>query len=925
MSDATATTTDTPADGAAAASGDGGGSARDREQARTDLPAALRADVRLLADTLGRVLVESGGPELLADVERLRELMITARREPDSHAFDTAGQLVAGWSLQRAEEVSRAFTAYFHLANLAEEHHRRRTLRERDTAVPGRDPAPAGSIGAALAQLDDAVGPDRTRELLAGLEFRPVLTAHPTEARRVALTNAISRVEGLLADLDDPRDGALERAGLHRRLVEQVDVLWRSDQLRTARPGPLDEVRSAMAVFDDTLFRVVPAVYRALDDVLQPERAGAAPPLAPAFLRLGSWIGGDRDGNPNVTAAFTRDAMGIQAEHALIALERATSRIGRTLTLSASSTPASPELTALLGRARAADPGVVADLDVRSPGEPHRIALLYLAARVAGTRRRDADLSYRHPDELVADLRVVQQSLSAAGAVRQAWGELQHLVWQVETFGFHLAELEVRQHSAVHARALADITEHGVGSGALEPMTVEVLDTIRVVAAIQRRFGGVACRRYVVSFTRGPDDLAAVAELARHALGDAADELELDVVPLFETGEDLANCVDILETAVRDPRVAARLDATGRRFEVMLGYSDSAKDVGPTSATLVLHDAQSRLVDWAARHGISLTMFHGRGGALGRGGGPANRAILAQAAGSVAGRFKVTEQGEVIFARYGQESIARRHVEQVAAATLQTWDPATAEAERESTRRFADMAETLDAASKRAFRDLIGADGFAGWFASVTPLDEVGQLQIGSRPARRGLSGADARAALSLDDLRAIPWVFSWSQARVNLPGWYGLGSGLAAVGDLDLLRAANADWPLFTVLLENAEMSLAKADRRIAEGYLALGDRDDLRDRVLAEYDLTRRWVLDVSGAERPLANRRVLGRAVQLRDPYVDALSVLQLRALRELRAAGDGSDGGSDGASEDETLLRHLLLQTVNGVSAGLQNTG
>lgn len=895
------------------------GTPADREQARGDLPAALRADVRLLADTLGRVLVESGGPDLLADVERLRELMITARREPDGPSADEARELVASWPLDRAEEVTRAFTAYFHLANLAEEHHRSRTLRERDTAVPGRDPAPAGSISAALADLGASLGTDHAAGLLRGLEFRPVLTAHPTEARRVALTNVIARVEDLLAVLDDPRRGASERAELLRRLAEEVDVLWRSDQLRTIRPGPLDEVRAAMAVFDDTLFRTVPAVYRALDDALQPDTAGSAPPIAPAFVRLGSWIGGDRDGNPNVTAAVTRDAMGIQSEHALLALERTASRIGRTLTLSAGSTPPSAQLVALLGRARASDPAVMADLDQRSAGEPHRIALLYFGSRIGGTRRRDADLAYARPEQLLADLRTVQESLVAAGAPRQAYGELQQLVWQVQTFGFHLAELEVRQHSAVHARALADLAEHGVESSALAPMTEEVLAMIRVVAAIQRRFGATACRRYVVSFTQGPDDLAAVGELARYALGDAADETELDVVPLFETGADLANSVDILERVVADPRVAARLAANGRRFEVMLGYSDSAKDVGPTSATLALHDAQARLVEWAARHDIALTMFHGRGGALGRGGGPANRAIVAQAAGSVAGRFKVTEQGEVIFARYGQESIARRHIEQVAAATLQAWEPAVADAARTSAQRFAPMAATLDAASKAAYHRLIRADGFAGWFAQVTPLDEIGQLQIGSRPARRGLSGVEARASLSLDDLRAIPWVFAWSQARVNLPGWYGLGSGLAAVGDLDVLRAAREQWPLFTVMLENAEMSLAKADRRIAARYLALGDREDLAQLVLDEYDVTREWVLAVSGHRRLLEDRRVLGRAVQLRDPYVDALSVLQLRALGELRRSD------STEADPDTARLRRLLLQTVNGVSAGLQNTG
>jgi phosphoenolpyruvate carboxylase len=523
-------------------------------------------------------------------------------------------------------------------------------------------------------------------------------------------------------------------------------------------------------------------------------------------------------------------------------------------------------------------------------------------------------LAYARPEELSADLAVVQESLAAAGALRQAYGELQHLRWQVETFGFHLAELEVRQHSAIHARALAELREHGAAGPGLSPMTVEVLDTIRVLDAIQRRFGPQAASRYVISFTQSAADLAAVDELVGFALGERAPDLTLAVVPLFETGEDLENCVEILESVVVEPRTVARLEASGRRFEVMLGYSDSAKDVGTTSAALILHSAQERLVDWAARHDIALTLFHGRGGALGRGGGPANRAIVAQAPGSVSGRFKVTEQGEVIFARYGNEAIARRHIEQVAAATLQAWLPANIERGTTAAAEYAGLAKTLDEASKAAFHALVKADGFADWFADVTPLDEIALLQIGSRPAKRGLQPGAAR---SLDDLRAIPWVFSWAQARLNLPGWYGLGSGLAAVGDLELLQRARAEWPLFTVLLENAEMSLAKADRRIAAAYLDLGDRPDLAAAVLAEYDRTREWVLKVTAHTRLLEDRRVLGRAVELRDPYVDALSFLQLRALGGLR--GDAPEGLGREA------LQRLLLVTVNGVAAGLQNTG
>ncbi|MET0711372.1 MAG: phosphoenolpyruvate carboxylase, partial [Jiangellaceae bacterium] len=764
----------------------------------------------------------------------------------------------------------------------------------------------SGTVGAAVDEVARLHGPAQAQALLTGLEFRPVLTAHPTEARRRAVVTGIRRVAHLLERRDDARLGASEAAETHRRLLEEIDILWRTAQLRADRPGPLDEVRTAMTVFDEVLFPVVPQVYRRAETALTGSNAAVHAPRVPAFIRLGSWIGGDRDGNPFVTSDVTREAMAIQSEHVLRGIERAAARIGRSLTVDSATTPASLAVRRIIEASQTIRPALLDDLTTRSPGEPHRVALLLVDQRVAATRRGDADLSYGLADELIADLRAIQLSLAAAGAVRQAYGELQHLIWQVESFGFHLAELEIRQHSSVHTAALAEIQ----GGGELSPATEDVLGSLRVMARIQRQFGADACRRYIVSFTRSAADVGAVYELARHALAGAMPvrQLVLDVVPLFETGEDLARCVEVLDGIIALPDVRRRLSATGRRLEVMLGYSDSAKDVGPVSATLALYDAQARLVAWASRHAIRLTLFHGRGGALGRGGGPANRAVLAQAPGSVAGRFKVTEQGEVIFARYGDPLIARRHIEQVAAAILLASTPAVENRAREAAEEFADLATVLDKAAREAYHDLVRTDGFPDWFAQVTPLEEIGALRLGSRPARRGVSTS------SLEDLRAIPWVFSWAQTRVNLPGWYGLGTGLAAVADLPLLRRAYQSWPLFTVLLENAEMSLAKTDRRIAYRYLELGGRPDLTEKVLDELARTTSQVLAVTGHARLLEDRRVLGRAVALRNPYVDALSHLQVRALRALR---DGT--------QDDAGMRRLLQITVNGIAAGLQNTG
>ncbi|GGT15610.1 phosphoenolpyruvate carboxylase [Nonomuraea spiralis] len=860
----------------------------------TEMPDELRHDVRMLGKLLGEVIAEQGGEDLLADVERLRKAVIAARRNEIS--ADEITEMVAGWEIERAVAVARAFTCYFHLANLAEEHYRIRTLRERD--AEGRVQRES------LAQAVHELGNERVSELLQGLELHPVLTAHPTEARRRAVVTAIQRVSGQLTEYNAPGRGASERAESRRRLLEEIDLLWRTAQLRSTKLDPLDEVRTAMAAFDETLFRMVPQVYRSLDAALD-AGTGTRPPLARPFIRYGSWIGGDRDGNPNVTAKVTRETIQIQSGHVLTALETACTRIARTLTASAQFSPCSAELKGALAAAVDAHPELVSELATRSPREPHRQWLLYVAARIAATRHRDLDLAYRAPAELLSELRLVQDSL-AASTPRQAYGELQHLVWQVETFGFHLAELEVRQHSQVHAAALEEIR----AGGELSERTEEVLATIRVIAWIQERFGVTACSRYVVSFTRSADDIAAVYELARHALGDRAPVL--DVVPLFESGQDLANSPGVLTGMLDIPQIQERLATTGRRMEIMLGYSDSAKELGPAAATLRLYEAQEELTVWAHEHDVKLRMFHGRGGALGRGGGPANRAVLAQAPGSVAGRFKVTEQGEVIFARYGHIAIARRHLEQVTNAVLLASSPTVGARTAAAAERFRGLAEQVATASEEAYRALTEAPGFPEWFALVSPLEEIGSLRLGSRPARRGLG-----APRSLDDLRAIPWVFAWAQTRVNLPGWYGLGTGLAAVGSLDELRAAYAEWPLFNAMLDNAEMSLAKTDRSIAKRYLALGGRDDFARQVLEEYDRTRDLVLRVTGHTRLLENRKVLSRAVQLRDPYVDALSHLQLRALRAMRT--------EDLSEQERERLSTLLLLSVNGVAAGLQNTG
>ncbi|WP_022872082.1 phosphoenolpyruvate carboxylase [Nesterenkonia alba] len=886
-----------------------------RAAATHEIPEAMRHDVGLLGGLLGQVLreyaTESTSPRgLYDDVEHLRSLCIAAVEDPSEDTLAEAEDFVSSLDPDRAKEVARAFTCYFLLANLAEEQHRVRTLRTRDGEIPLEEQSPSDSVAAAFTHLAEEVGQREAERRLKELRFHPVLTAHPTEARRNAITSSLRRIGALLDERDDPRMGPAAQARNTRDLAEEIDNMWRTAQLRVTSPSPLDEVRTALNFFDNSFSQVFTEAYRRMDDWLQAETAGSAAPKAPAFIRLGSWIAGDRDGNPNVTASITRRAVGQMADKVLAELQDRARTVGLSLTLDERYTPPSEQLTTLWNRLKQLSDELTATAAEHSPREPHRQVMLAIAGRIAATRRRDADLAYSVPAELVEDLKIVQASLVEAGAARAAYGDLQELIWQVETFGFHLAELEVRQHSAVHSQALKWLQD----PEAVEKMAVdgeEVLETFRAIASVQQRYGVDACRRYIVSFTQSAQNLADVYELAEEALGGPEYAPVLDVIPLFETYEDLQNAPRILDEALSHPKLQQRLDQTGRRMEVMLGYSDSSKDVGPVAATLALYEAQEKIAAWAIDHEITLTQFHGRGGALGRGGGPANRAILAQPPHSVDLRFKVTEQGEVIAARYGNPEIALRHIEQVAAATLMASAPSTEKRNAAAAERFADLAAQLDAASRERFHSLIHAEGFAPWFAQVTPQDEIGLLAIGSRPAKRGLS------VESLEDLRAIPWNFAWGQARINLTGWYGLGTALERVGDVELLRQAYEQWPLFKAMIDNVEMSLAKTDTRIARRYLALSDRQDLATEVLEELELTTRWVLAITDQPRLLAKHRVLGRAVQLRNPYVDALSLIQLRALRTLRSAELTESEGED--------PRNLLLLTLKGVAAGLQNTG
>ena len=889
------------------------------------LPESLKYDMDLCLQLLREVLGEYD-KDLLSTFDTVLSYAVEASTErfsetlvdphPDENGLEKAVETIDAMNLHDAQLLARAFTTYFHLANLSEENYRVSVLHQREAEVEDNQAVdPVNEMTNAYHQLIGEMGPAKAKALLEKLEFHPVFTAHPTEARRKAVEGKIRRIAELLEE--NKRLGGSDKKENTRRLYNEIDALFRTSPIALKKPTPVEESNTILDIFDNTLFTTIPTIYRRFDDWVLGDKAGLVEPVCPAFFHPGSWIGSDRDGNPNVTAKVSRQVARKFSDHVITALEDATRTVGRNLTMESDTTPASSELMNLWNHQKEMSERLTDKASLISTKEPHRAVMLVMADRLHYTLLRDADLMYTSCDAFINDLHIVQRSLAQSGAKRAAYWPLQDLIWQAQTFGFHMVEMEFRQHSVVHSRALEDIREHGLHGerGPLQPMTHEVLDTFRALGAIQKRNGIKAARRYIISFTKSAQHVRDVYELNRLAFAHPEDVPTIDVIPLFEQLEDLQNSVDVLEEIIKIPEVQARLKATGRKMEVMLGYSDSSKDAGPTSATLALHYAQERIAIWAHRHDIDLTLFHGRGGAVGRGGGPANRAVLAQPVGSVNCRFKLTEQGEVIFARYGNPVLAIRHVESVAAATLLQSAPSVEKTNTDMTKKYTAMATKLDESAHSRFLDLLSTPDFAPWFSTVTPLNEIGLLPIGSRPAKRGLG------AKSLDDLRTIPWVFSWAQARINLAAWYGLGTACEKLNDLATLRKAYEEWPLFSTFIDNIEMSLAKTDERIARMYLSLGDRDDLATKVLDEMELTRKWVLQIVGDEWPLQHRHVLGQAIRIRSPYVDALSVTQVLALRSLRKKVDKEEL----STSQQAGFIYLILCTVSGVAAGLQNTG
>jgi phosphoenolpyruvate carboxylase len=865
----------------------------------------LAREVKLLGALLGQVIVEQEGLPALELVERVRKATIALRQHDASEAQRRhLAETLDGVDTQQAGILIRAFSLYFQLTNLAEEKQRLRRLRQRQRADP-RGVADESAAAARREMAGQGMSTADIERLVDRLSIEPVLTAHPTEARRRTLLVALRRVYALLDRLDDPRLTPAEDADLRRRLRQEMTILWHTPPIRADRPGPLDEVRTAMAFFDESLFTVAPQFQRAVGGRRTP-------------LRWGSWIGGDRDGNPNVTAAVTREALRIQAEHVLRAYEAVCRRLTQTVSVEvAPSAKLADRLAADAMRA----PELARELDQRFPGAPFRQRFGHMAERLRRARLR-LDGGYGSANEFAHELAELDGALRGAGLDRVAEGELLDLRRQLDTFGFHAMSLEVRQHSEVLATALA--ADSGDAEAAHGVSVKEVLDTFRAMAEIQREYGVEACRRFVVSFTRSAADALAVLDLAERAAPYGAPVI--DVVPLFESADALGESGHILDELLSNERYRHHLAGRGRRQEVMLGYSDSTKESGALAAAWLLYRAQEQLVGVGRRRDIELVLFHGRGGAIGRGGGPMARAVLAQAPGSVDGRLKVTEQGEVVADRYANPQIALRHLNQLAYAALLASTPEHDQIAARAARDGADVLDELTLSARDAYRALVWEDpSFEGYFRAATPIDELSGLAIGSRPAARGHQALD-RHQSALSTLRAIPWVFAWSQSRANLPGWYGTGTALAEYrrrhdrGGLRRLHGLYESWPFFASVLDNTELVLAKADMLIAGRYASLAsgaDAERIWQQVEAEYDRTVEQVLAINGHARLLDNMPVLRRSIDLRNPYVDSLSELQVRLLDRLRRLPP-----DDGQRAELTRLVHL---SVSGVAAGLQNTG
>ncbi len=911
--------------------------ADDGETPEKDVP--LRYDTRLLGRILGDTVRSQEGEHVFGLVEHIRRTGVQFHRNADEGARRELQSIMSGLPTREAILIIRAFGYFSHLANLAEDqHHIRRTRAYAMAEAPAR----RGTMAYALARAREAGLP---RERLEGFFARAlcvaVLTAHPTEVRRQSTIDREREIARLLDERDRVRFTPEELTANRRALRRNVLTLWQTSLIRHSRLRVLDEVANGLAYYDHTFLAGLPEFYADLEDQLGFE--------VPSFLRMGSWIGGDRDGNPNVTAEVTRETLAMQSQHALRHHLEELHRLGAELPLYGPMVHVSPALQALAD----ASPDTASERQ----DEPYRRALTGIYARLAATAWSLDRLEPPHPPvgpapayatagELKADLDTIHDSLNANNLGVLARGRLRALRRAVDVFGFHLAELDIRQNSDVHERVMAELVEAaGAGKGyatmdeaaRVALLTAELanpralatphdeygeetageLAMLRVAADAHRRYGAAALPHYVISKADSVSDILEVAVLLKEVglLRPREGRLDVDIVPLFETIGDLQRCGPVMQALFAVPGYRRLLASRGGIQEVMLGYSDSNKDGGYLTSTWELYKAELSLIEVFRRHGVGLRLFHGRGGSVGRGGGPSYEAILAQPPGALQGAIRVTEQGEVIAGKYSNQDVGRRNLETIAAATLEA---TLLEAGRPlPPKDYLDVMEQLSADAFRAYRALVyETEGFATYFRESTVLDEIASLNIGSRPASRS-------KRRGIEDLRAIPWVFSWAQCRLMLPGWYGFGTAVAKwieahpQDGLARLQAMHDDWGFFRTTLSNMDMVLAKSDIAIASRYAELvGDaalRQSIFERLRAEWQASVEAVRGIMREGELLESNPLLSRALRGRVPYIDPLNHVQIELLRRHRA-GD----------QDPNVVAGIHL-SINGIAAGLRNSG
>ena len=892
--------------------------------------AELRADVRRLGDLLGQTLVRQEGPELLALVEQVRR----AVREGDGV------ELLASLSLEDSVQLARAFSAYFYLTNVAEQVHRSRVIA--DSRVEGGSWIARAVDKIETALLSQTPGHELSREdiskWITEMSVRPVFTAHPTEAARRSVLNKMGQVAELL---DDPRNPSH-----NERLAETIDLLWQTDELRLDRPEPLDEAMNALYYLDDLFRATVPEVLDEFSKEIK--RIGVDLPVTARPLSFGSWIGGDRDGNPNVTAQVTTDAMVLQVGHAIRVTIAAMDALRQLLSVSTRIVGATPELSASVEKDLAHIPEFEGRFLRLNAEEPYRLKATAIVHRLAMTRDRHAKSAahvphrdYRDTSELLADLTLMRDSLFEHKGELIATGLLERTIRTVAAFGITHATMDIREHSDAHHHVLNQISNvdgylarshnekfeiltqllkagTSLDVAHLDAVGKKTLDTFIAIEDLITRFGPEAIETYIVSMTKGADDLVAAVVIAAQAglVNIAENKAHIGFAPLLETVAELRAAGEILEKLLSNPTYRHVVALRGDVQEVMLGYSDSNKDAGIATSQWEIHRAQRSLRDIAIKHGVTLRLFHGRGGSVGRGGGPTYEALIALPWGSVDGQIKMTEQGEVISDKYALPSLAREHVELTLAASLEA--TVLNRAPRQSPQALAMWGDCMQLVSDNAFttyRALIDHSDLPAYFYASTPVEQLGNLFLGSRPSRR----PDAHGGL--DSLRAIPWVFGWTQSRQIVPGWYGVGSGLKAAresGKSDLLATMLDEWHFFNAFISNVEMTLAKTDLTLARRYVnALVPKElhHFLETIEAEFNLTVAEILLLTKKDSLLGNQAILARTLQVRDAYLSPIHLLQINLLKRVREA----------QGETNPIVQRALLLTINGVAAGLRNTG